>query len=111
MNAPRTSWHNASPPGGVFIHCNGKIYSSKMDRDFDILKLEPSDRLSQNDIEAARLVRFAQYNPQGQPPIEWPAGFPVVRSYLDQLARGKWRRDVGGDQGAGEGNQLTKTAR
>jgi hypothetical protein len=32
-------------------------------------------------------VRFAQYNPQTQPKIEWPAAFPVVRSYLDQLVR------------------------
>jgi hypothetical protein len=28
-----------------------------------------------------------EYNPQSQPRIEWPAAFPVVRSYLDQLIR------------------------
>lgn len=67
---------------------NGLIYSSEIDRGFDILELEPSDQLSKNEIEAARLVRFAQYNPQSQPRIEWPAAFPVVRSYLDQLVRG-----------------------
>src|SRR5262249_8797704 len=33
------------------------------------------------------LVRFEQYNPQSQPKIVWPAAFPVVRSYLDQLVR------------------------
>jgi hypothetical protein len=67
---------------------NGMIYSSELDRGFDILELEPSDLLSKNEIEAAKLVRFAQYNPQSQPKVEWPAAFPVVRSYLDQLVRG-----------------------
>ena len=68
---------------------NGYIYSSEMDRGFDILELEPSDQLSKNEIEAAKLVRFTDYNPQSQPKIEWPAAFPVVRSYLDQLVRGE----------------------
>ncbi len=67
---------------------NGLIYSSELDRGFDILELTPSDQLSKNEIEAARLVRFTDYNPQSQPKIEWPAAFPVVRSYLDQLVRG-----------------------
>jgi hypothetical protein len=67
---------------------NGLIYSSELDRGFDILELQPSDQLSKNEIEAAKLVHFAQYNPQSQPRIEWPAAFPVVRSYLDQLVRG-----------------------
>ena len=66
---------------------NGMIYSSEIDRGFDILELEPSDQLSKNEIEAAKLVRFSEYNPQSQPKIEWPAAFPVVRSYLDQLVR------------------------
>ncbi|MEP7382892.1 MAG: hypothetical protein ABI910_14475 [Gemmatimonadota bacterium] len=67
---------------------NGLIYSSELDRGFDILELTPSDQLSKNEIEAAKLVRFTDYNPQSQPKIEWPAAFPVVRSYLDQLVRG-----------------------
>ena len=67
---------------------NGMIYSSELDRGFDILELTPSDQLSKNEIAAAKLVRFVQYNPQSQPKIEWPAAFPVVRSYLDQLVRG-----------------------
>jgi hypothetical protein len=66
---------------------NGMIYSSELDRGFDILELTPSEKLSKNEIEAAKLVRFAEYNPQSQPRIEWPAAFPVVRSYLDQLVR------------------------
>ena len=68
---------------------NGMIFSSELDRGFDILELQPSDQLSKNEIEAAKLVRLSEYNPQSQPKIEWPAAFPVVRSYLDQLVRWK----------------------
>ena len=66
---------------------NGKIYSSELARGFDIYDLTPSDKLSANEIAAARLVKFDEYNPQSQPKIVWPAAFPVVRSYLDQLGR------------------------
>jgi hypothetical protein len=66
---------------------NGYIYSSELDRGFDILELTPSENLSKNEIEAAKLVRFTEYNPQSQPKIEWPAAFVVVRAYLDQLVR------------------------
>jgi hypothetical protein len=67
---------------------NGMIYSSELDRGFDILELTPSDQLSANEIAAAKLVTMTEYNPQSQPKIVWPAAFPVVRSYLDQLVRG-----------------------
>ena len=67
---------------------NGLIYSSELDRGFDILELLPSKDLSANEIAAAKLVHFEQYNPQSQPRIEWPAAFPVARAYLDQLVRG-----------------------
>jgi LVIVD repeat-containing protein len=66
---------------------NGLIYSSELDRGFDVLELLPSDKISANEIAAAKLVHMMQYNPQSQPHIEWPAAFPVVRSYLDQLVR------------------------
>jgi len=66
---------------------NGYIYSSELARGFDILELVPSDKLSANELAAAKLVRFTEYNPQSQPHIVWPAAFPVVRSYLDQLVR------------------------
>jgi hypothetical protein len=58
-------------------------------RGFDIYELTPSAQLSANEIAAAKLVKFNEYNPQSQPKIEWPAAFPVVRSYLDQLVRNK----------------------
>jgi hypothetical protein len=67
---------------------NGYIYSSEMARGLDILELVPTAQLSANEIAAAKLVRMEEYNPQSQPRITWPAAFPVVRSYLDQLVRG-----------------------
>ncbi len=66
---------------------NGLVYSSELARGFDILELLPSDKLSANELAAAKLVHFDEYNPQSQPHITWPAAFPVVRSYLDQLVR------------------------
>lgn len=66
---------------------NGMIYSSELDRGLDVYELTPSAQLSANEIAAANMVRLAEYNPQSQPKIVWPAAFPVVRSYLDQLVR------------------------
>jgi hypothetical protein len=66
---------------------NGMVYSSELARGFDVLELLPTDKLSANELAAAKLVRFEQYNPQSQPKVVWPAAFPVVRSYLDQLVR------------------------
>jgi hypothetical protein len=66
---------------------NGMVYSSELARGFDILELTPSDKLSANELAAAKLVKFVEYNPQSQPHIVWPAAFPVIRSYLDQLGR------------------------
>ncbi len=66
---------------------NGYIYSSELHRGLDVLELTPTPFLSQNEIDAAKLVIMEEYNPQTQPKIVWPAAFPVVRSYLDQLVR------------------------
>jgi hypothetical protein len=63
-----------------------------MARGLDVLELTPSDQLSANEIAAAKLVQMAEFNPQSQPRIVWPAAFPVVRSYLDQLVRGRGSR-------------------
>jgi hypothetical protein len=49
--------------------------------------MTPSAQLSKNEIAAAKLVQMKEYNPQSQPKLVWPAAFPVVRSYLDQLVR------------------------
>jgi hypothetical protein len=66
---------------------NGYIYSSELARGFDVLELVPTDKLSANEIAAAKLVTMSEYNPQSQPHYTFPAAFPVVRSYLDQLVR------------------------
>jgi hypothetical protein len=66
---------------------NGHIISSEIGRGLDILDLEPSGLLSQNEIEAAKLVRFDQENVQDQQQLAWPASFVVARAYLDQLER------------------------
>ncbi len=66
---------------------NGYVYSSELARGFDILELLPTDQLSANELAAAKLVTMTEYNPQSQPKLVWPAAFPVVRSYLDQLTR------------------------
>ena len=66
---------------------NGLVYSSELARGLDILELLPTDKLSANELAAAKLIHLDQYNPQSQPKIVWPAAFPVVRSYLDQLVR------------------------
>ncbi|HEY2895578.1 MAG TPA: hypothetical protein VGJ12_00460, partial [Gemmatimonadaceae bacterium] len=68
---------------------NGYIYSSELDRGFDVLELTPGDAFSKNELEAAKLVHMEDYNPQSQPKIVWPPAFVVVRAYLDQLVRGK----------------------
>ncbi|HEU4565955.1 MAG TPA: hypothetical protein VFS05_14950 [Gemmatimonadaceae bacterium] len=66
---------------------NGHIYGSEIGRGLDIFELKPSELLSQNEIDAAKLVRVELLNPQDQQKIEWPASFVVARAYLDQLAR------------------------
>jgi hypothetical protein len=66
---------------------NGLIYSSEEHRGLDILELVPSAMLSPNELEAAKLVRWDQYNPQDQQKMVWPVHFAVARSYLDQLTR------------------------
>lgn len=66
---------------------NGLIFSSELDRGMDILELTPSAQLSANEIAAAKLVTFTEFNPQSQPKYTWPPAFVVVRSYLDQLVR------------------------
>jgi hypothetical protein len=67
---------------------NGVIVSSEITRGLDIFELVPSGFLSQNEIDAAKSVRFEYLNPQGQPKFVWPATFALARAYADQLERG-----------------------
>jgi hypothetical protein len=66
---------------------NGHIYGSEIARGLDVFDLQPSEYLSQNEIDAAKSVHFDFLNVQNQPKIEWPASFAVARAYLDQLKR------------------------
>jgi hypothetical protein len=68
---------------------NGRIYASEIARGLDIFKLVPGEHLSQNEIDAASLVRMDEFNAQQQPKLTWPANVVVARAYLDQLNRGK----------------------
>jgi hypothetical protein len=66
---------------------NGNIYGSEIARGLDILELSPSALVSQNEIDAAKTVRFAELNVQGQPKFVWPPSFALTRAYVDQLER------------------------
>ncbi|HEV2751900.1 MAG TPA: hypothetical protein VGV12_15370 [Gemmatimonadales bacterium] len=66
---------------------NGYIYSSEIMRGLDVLELQPNALLTQNEIDAAKLVQVAYQNVQDQQRITWPARFVVGRAYLDQLER------------------------
>jgi hypothetical protein len=63
---------------------NGHIYGSEIIRGFDVLALTPSEHLSQNEIDAAKLVRHEEFNPQHQPKVTWPPHLVVAQAYLDQ---------------------------
>ncbi len=66
---------------------NGVIVSSEISRGLDILELAPSGFLSQNEIDAAKSVRFDYFNTQGQQKLVWPPTFALARAYVDQLER------------------------
>jgi hypothetical protein len=68
---------------------NGHIYGSEIARGVDVFRLTPSAYLSQNEIDAASLVRLDEFNAQQQSRIVWPATSVVARAYLDQLTRSK----------------------
>ncbi len=66
---------------------NGNIYGAEISRGIDVFRLLPSDHLSENEIAAANLVRFEEFNSQNQPTYVWPPSFVVAKAYLDQLER------------------------
>jgi uncharacterized protein (DUF305 family) len=66
----------------------GKIYGTETMRGLDVLALTAGDRVSENEIAAAALAdQGAQFNPQQQFAVTWPAEPVVARAYLDQLER------------------------
>jgi hypothetical protein len=66
---------------------NGVLVSSEITRGLDILELEASEFLTQNEIDAANTVRLEYLNAQTQPRYVWPASFALARAYVDQLER------------------------
>jgi hypothetical protein len=68
---------------------NGYLVSSEISRGLDILELAPSGWISQNEIDAAKTVKYDYHNTQGQTKMEWPATFALARAYLDQLERSR----------------------
>ncbi len=66
---------------------NGFIYSSEIARGLDIFELSPSEFLTQNEIDAARSVKYNEFNVQTQERISWTNNLSVAKAYLDQLER------------------------
>ena len=66
---------------------NGVMVSSEISRGLDIVELTPSAFISQNEIDAAKSVKWDYLNVQGQRKIVWPPSFALAGSYLDQLER------------------------
>jgi hypothetical protein len=68
---------------------NGLIYGSEISRGIDIFRLTPSEYLTQNEIDAASLVRTEELNTQQQMRVVWPPASAVARAYVDQLTRSR----------------------
>ncbi len=66
---------------------NGRIYSSEIARGLDVLRLVPSEHLSEAEIAAAEAVTAETINPQTQTRIVWADTPDVAAAYLDQLTR------------------------
>ena len=66
---------------------NGYIYGSEIARGLDVFKLTPTKFLTQNEIDAASLVKVNELNVQNQQQLTWPAQLTVSLAYLDQLER------------------------
>jgi hypothetical protein len=75
-------------PWSVYWY-NGLIVSSEIQRGLDIFELVPSQHISQNEIDAAKTVRFDYLNAQNQMKLVWPPSFALARAYVDQLERSK----------------------
>jgi hypothetical protein len=66
---------------------NGHIYGSEIARGIDVFALTPSEFLSQNEIDAAKLASVGELNVQQQRRVTWPASSVVALAYVDQLTR------------------------
>ena len=66
-----------------------RLVSSEIARGLDIFELVASPLISQNEIDAAKTVKFDYINAQEQRKIVWPPSFALARAYVDQLERSK----------------------
>jgi hypothetical protein len=66
---------------------NGHIYGSEIARGLDVFELTPTDKLTENEIDAAKTVQIAELNVQNQQRIVWPRKLVVAKAYIDQLER------------------------
>jgi len=68
---------------------NGFIYGSEIARGLDIFRLVPTDQVSQNEIDAASLMRLDEFNPQMQTHFIYPDNATIAKAYVDELVRAK----------------------
>lgn len=66
---------------------NGVIVNSEIARGLIVFALEPSPFLTQNEIDAAKTVKWDYLNAQGQPKTVWPKTHVLAKAYVDQLER------------------------
>jgi hypothetical protein len=66
---------------------NGLIVSSEIARGLDIFELLPSGLITQNELDAAKTVKFDYLNAQEQRKLVWPASLAKARAFVDQLER------------------------
>jgi uncharacterized protein (DUF305 family) len=73
-------------PWSTYWH-NGMIYSSEIARGLDVLRLVPSEHLTQNEIDAAATIDSGIVNAQYQRKFVWPVEPVVALAHVDQLER------------------------
>ena len=61
--------------------------NSEIARGLDIYELVPNGLISQNELDAAKTIKFDYLNAQEQRKFVWPASFAKARAFLDQLER------------------------
>mgnify|MGYP001031185910 CR=1 FL=1 len=67
---------------------NGMIYGTEILRGLDVIDLQVSEFLSENELAAAKLANMGDtFNPQQQFEVTWPAVPVVGLAYIDQLSR------------------------
>src|SRR5207244_9988402 len=66
---------------------NGQIYASEIARGLDVFELTPTEKLTQNEIDAAKPVRMSEVNVQNQRKIVWQRNLIVAKAYVEQLER------------------------